>query len=129
MITKTLESVYDASARLNIPVKEILGSKSFSQLVSQGEENGCSLFSEKQMNWIAQNLNKSNRLILTLEQKAQIIELFMCEKNNQLTRISKITDISYHRVFKVIESHMNDLWNHKNDDSNFDFVTLESKIN
>jgi hypothetical protein len=68
MISKNLESVYDASARLNIPVKEILATKNFSQLVPQGQENGCSLFTEKQMNWVAKNLNNVNRTIITLEQ-------------------------------------------------------------
>lgn len=71
----------------------------------------------------------SKKYVIQPSQKAKILETFICKKNNQLTRIAKLTGESYYRVFKIIEAHMNDLRLQKNDDSDCNFITLESKIN
>lgn len=129
MSPKTLENIYTASTRLNIPVEKLIRNDKFKKLVVQGQSKGYSLYGIKQMDYLAKEITQIKKNLLLPSQKALIIETFICEKNNQLTRIAKITGESYYRVFKIIEAHMNDLRLQKHDDSDYNFITLESKIN
>jgi len=71
----------------------------------------------------------NNQIFIPLAQKALIIETFIGENDNQLTRIAKLTGEPYHRVFKVIENHMNHLASFRNTNSDDSFIELESSIN
>jgi predicted transcriptional regulator len=74
-------------------------------------------------------LYQRSRVPVTNEITAKIIELFTCEKENQLTRISQITGISYHKVFKIIDEHSKSIVNYRTQYQNDKFLTLESSIN
>lgn len=129
MSTKTLETIYTASIRLNIPVEKLACNANFKKLVVQGKSEVYSLYGVKQMDYVAKSIRKVKKHSLLPSQKALIIETFICENDNQLTRIAKITGEQYHWVFKVIEDHMNHLASFRNTNSDDTFIELESSIN
>lgn len=127
MSARIFETVYDASARLNVPVSELLEGIKKLQVPAVERREQQQFYSMKQMNWVAHRQQK--KLFVTNAQKAQIIEMFTCKKDNQITRIAAEIGISYHHVFNVIDKHMMAISNHRIEDGNCNFLTLESSIN
>lgn len=127
MQAKTLESVYDASVRLNVPVSTVIDGVKKLGIVPVEHKDQFQLYSIKQMNWVVHRQTK--KVYVTNAQKAQIIEMFTCNKENQITKIAAETGISYHHVFNVIDKHMMAISNHRNTSDEDSFLTIESSIN
>lgn len=86
------------------------------------------------MNSPKQKLTKNqllqrSKVPVTNEHRAKIIEMFTCEKENQLVKIAAATGISYHNVFKIIDQHSKAIVRYRSSHPNDEFLTLESSIN
>jgi DNA-binding transcriptional MerR regulator len=125
---KTLETIAEASNRTGVSEAKLRQYLQKARLCHQGTKLGRQQYSVKQIDWLILKWQENKYKEMNNAMIASIITMFVCEKENQLTRIAEQHQVSYHKVFKIIDEYMNSMKQFRTTEPWDVFITIKSSI-